>query len=91
MDYIKSKIPVDMDDQTANRIVFFILLFAIIGIVLSLHVLLQGSIMNKLKNSTGNLSSMNIIMMFAVFVAMFFLIRFFFNRRHYLPQMHSRT
>jgi hypothetical protein len=77
-----------MEEQTANRIVFFLLLLIIIGIVLSLQVLLQGAIMNKLKNSTGNLSSLNIIMMFAVFVGLFFLIRFFFRSRQVL---HART
>jgi hypothetical protein len=71
-----------MEEQNANRIVFFILLFVMLGIILSASMLLQGSFMNKLKNSTGNLSSLNIIMMFAVFVGLFLLVRFFYRSRH---------
>ncbi len=76
-----------MGDQTANQIVFFLLLVILIGIVLSVYVLLQGVIGSKLKNSAGNLSSVNILMMFGVFVGMFFLIRFFFKESRTLTQV----
>jgi hypothetical protein len=76
-----------MGDQSANQIVFFLLLVILIGIVLSAYVLLQGVIGSKLKNSAGNLSSVNILMMFGVFVGIFFLIRFFFKESRTLTQV----
>jgi nitric oxide reductase large subunit len=76
-----------MVDQSANQIVFFLLLVILIGIVLSAYVLLQGVIGSKLKNSAGNLSSVNILMMFGVFVGIFFLIRFFFKESRTLTQV----
>ena len=76
-----------MGDQSANQIVFFLLLVILIGIVLSAYVLLQGVIGSKLKNSAGNLSSLNILMMFGVFVGMFFLLRFFFKESRTLTQV----
>lgn len=76
-----------MGDQTSNQIVFFLLLAILIGMVLTVYVLLQGVIASKIKNNAGNLSSVNILMMFGVFVGMFFLIRFFFKESRTLTQV----
>lgn len=76
-----------MRDQTSNQIVFILLLAILIGMVLSVYVLLQGVIASKIKNNAGNLSSLNILMMFGVFVGMFFLIRFFFKESRTLTQV----
>ena len=76
-----------MGDQTANQIVFFLLLTILIGIILSIYALLQGVVFNKLKNNAGNISSLNILMMLGVFVGIFFLIRLFFKESRTLTQV----
>lgn len=72
-----------MDDITANRIVFFILLLIVLGIVLALHTLvtpsLYGAFVHQLKNNTGNYSSHNILMMVAVAVGLYGLFVFLFT------------
>jgi uncharacterized membrane protein YhaH (DUF805 family) len=72
-----------MDDKTANQIVFVLLLIIIVGIVFTLQLIVQEPIMNKLKNSAGQLSALNIVMMFLVFVGLFLLWRHLTKSRVY--------
>lgn len=71
-----------MDDIAANRVVFFLLLLIILGIILTLHVLVTpsvyGSFVHQLKNNTGNYSTTNILMMVAVAIGLYLLITFLF-------------
>ena len=72
-----------MDDIAANRIVFFILLLIVLGIVLTLHTLvtpsLYGAFVHQIKNNTGNYSTGNILMMVAVAVGLYLLFVFLFT------------
>jgi len=74
-----------MDDITANRIVLFILLLIVFGIVATLHLLvtpsLYGSFVHQLKNNTGNYSTGNILMMAAAAVGLYALFVFLFTSR----------
>lgn len=67
----------------ANRMVFLLLVVIVVGIVASLLILFQGSFMNKLKNSTGQLSTTNILMMAGVFVLLYFLFAYLFRSTGY--------
>ena len=72
-----------MDDITANRIVFVILLLIVFGIVATLHLLVTpsvyGSFVHQLKNNAGNYSTGNILMMVAVVVGLYVLFVFLFT------------
>ena len=72
-----------MDDIAANRIVFFMLLLIVLGIVSSLHLLvtpsIYGSFVHQLKNNAGNYSTGNILMMLAVAVGLYLLFVFLFT------------
>ena len=72
-----------MDDRTANRIVFFLLLLIILGIVLTLHIVvtptIYGSFVHQLKNNAGDYSTGNILMMVAVAVGLYLLFAFLFT------------
>uniref|UniRef100_A0A6C0KLM1 Uncharacterized protein n=1 Tax=viral metagenome TaxID=1070528 RepID=A0A6C0KLM1_9ZZZZ len=72
-----------MDTMTANRMVFLLLVVIVVGIVASLLTIFQGSFMNKLKNSTGQLSTTNILMMAGVFVLLYFLFAYLFRSTAY--------
>jgi len=72
-----------MDDITANRIVFFILLVIVIGIILSLQLIIQDSFLDKLKNSSGQFSGVNILMMFGVGILIYLLIAYLFKSKDY--------
>jgi uncharacterized membrane protein len=72
-----------MDDIAANRIVVFLLLLIILGIVLALHTLVSpsvyGAFVHQLKNNAGNYSTTNILMMVAVAIGLYLLITFLFT------------
>lgn len=69
-----------MDDITANRIVFFILLLIILGIILSLHAIVgptvYGSFVNQLKNNSGEFSSYHVLMMVSALIGLYLLLSF---------------
>ena len=72
-----------MDDIAANRIVFFILVLIVLGIILALQTLVTptvyGAFVHQLKNNSGNYSAGNIIMMVAVAVGLYLLFTFLFT------------
>lgn len=72
-----------MDDITANRIVFFILLLIVLGIVSAIHILVTpyGSFVYQLKNNAGNYSTSNMLMMVAAAVGLYLLFVFLFTPR----------
>lgn len=74
-----------MDDITANRIVFFILLLIVLGIVSAIHILvtpsIYGSFVYQLKNNAGNYSTSNMLMMVAAAVGLYLLFVFLFTPR----------
>lgn len=65
-----------MEDDNANRIVTFVLLLSVIGILLALYALVGPVILRQLKNNTGHYSTGNILMMVAVFVGVYLLFAF---------------
>jgi hypothetical protein len=72
-----------MTDQFANKIVFIILLLIIMGIVFIFNSVYQGYFLNiflsKIKNNSGNYSSINIIMMFVAILSILFLLYWAFK------------
>lgn len=72
-----------MDDIAANRVVFFLLLLIVLGIVFALHALvtpsIYGSFVHQLKNNAGNYSTGNILMMVAAAVGLYLLFVFLFT------------
>lgn len=65
-----------MEDNTANRMVTFVLLLTAIGILLALYGLVGPILLRQLKNNTGNYSTGNILMMVAVIIGLYLLFAF---------------
>lgn len=72
-----------MTDQFANSIVFLLLLTIIICIIYVFNNVFQGYILSifltKIKNNSGNYSSINIIMMFVAILSILFLLYWAFK------------
>ena len=72
-----------MTDQFANSIVFLLLLTIIICIVYMFNSIYQGYFLNiflsKIKNISGNYSSINIILMFVAILSFLFLLYWAFK------------
>jgi hypothetical protein len=72
-----------MTDQFANLIVFIILLLIITAIVFIFNSAYQGYFLNiflsKIKNNSGNYSSINIVIMFVAILSILFLLYWAFK------------
>lgn len=64
-----------MNDQTANRIVFLILLIVIVLLLFTANIALNGKrLLNGIKNNTGNFSGTKILLAFISIIAILGLI-----------------
>ncbi len=84
-----------MTDRFANQLVFVILLFIIFGILFMFNTMFQGYFLNiflsKIKNNSGNYSSMNIIIMFVAILSLLFLLYWVFKPRTIRHESQFRT
>jgi uncharacterized BrkB/YihY/UPF0761 family membrane protein len=82
-----------MDDITANKIVFLLLLFIVIGIIITVNTIakvnMYGIFLSHLQNNTGNWSTIKILMMF--FAIVFIMIMLYWIFRPKMTQRHSRA
>jgi thiosulfate reductase cytochrome b subunit len=74
-----------MNDLTANRIVFFILLVVLVLIVFTTNIILQGtlydSLLGTVKNNSGNYNATKILLMFSAAVFAYFLLYWLFKTK----------
>ena len=74
-----------MSDITANQIVFFILIFIIIGLLMVLKIFLDVKMgerfVGRLRNNSGNYSPMNILLMAVAIGAIYFIIIYIFRSK----------
>ena len=70
-----------MNDVEANKVVFVIIIFIIIGILFILSILTKAFVLNKLRNNSGNYNTIKILLMFAAVILIFFLIYWLFSSK----------
>ena len=74
-----------MNDVEANKVIFVILIFIILGILFILSILAKAFIwdnmLNKLRNNSGNYNAIKIILMFAAAIAIYFLVYWLLSSR----------
>lgn len=67
-----------MNDQDANKVIFIILIFIILGILFILNIFAKAyvwnNILDKIRNNSGNYTTTKILMMFVAFIALSFII-----------------
>lgn len=63
-----------MNDEEANKVVFVIIIFIILGILFILTIFAKAYILNKILNNSGNYNAIKILLMFAAAISIFFLI-----------------
>ena len=84
-----------MTNNVANRLVFLILLFIIFGILYIFNTVFQGYILSiflsKIKNNSGNYSSIKIIMMIVAILSILFLLYWLFKPRTIRNESQFRT
>jgi glucan phosphoethanolaminetransferase (alkaline phosphatase superfamily) len=84
-----------MDDLVANRIVFMIFLFTLFGIMYILGLIFRETLLNtivtKLKNNSGNYSSVKILMLIAFFVLLGMLLLWLFRTNTFIRASLSRS
>ena len=76
-----------MNDQEANKVVFVILIFIILGILFILSILAKtfvwNNMLDKLHNNSGNYNAIKIILMFAASIAIYFLVYWLLTSRSF--------
>jgi hypothetical protein len=84
-----------MKDSDANKIVFLILLFIIIGIAICIHTL--TGIFNvdlwieKMRNNSGEISAYVILMWLLAAIGIYFMIHWIFFAKPHITQLLSRS
>jgi hypothetical protein len=84
-----------MNDLQANQIIALVLIFIIIGILFILNIFAKvyvyGDLLNKMKNNSGNYTSINILMMLFAIIAIFFLVVYLFKSKQTVRASLSRS
>jgi uncharacterized BrkB/YihY/UPF0761 family membrane protein len=74
-----------MNDEEANKVIFVILIFIILGILFILNIFAKAYVWNnmldKIRNNSGNYTATKILMMFTAFIAISFLIYWLFSSK----------
>jgi uncharacterized membrane protein len=74
-----------MNDQEANKVIFVILIFIILGILFILNIFAKAYVLNnildKMRNNSGNYNATKILMMFVAFISLSFLIYWLFSSK----------
>jgi hypothetical protein len=88
-----------MNDQEANKVIFVILIFIILGILFILNIFAKAyvwnNILDKMRNNSGNYTATKILMMVVAFISLSFLIYWLFSSktiiRHSLVQRKEQS
>ena len=88
-----------MNDQDANKVIFVILIFIILGILFILNIFAKAyiwnNILDKMRNNSGNYTATKILMMVVAFISLSFLIYWLFSSkiiiRHSLVQRKEQS
>lgn len=74
-----------MNDQEANKVIFVILIFIILGILFILNIFAKAyvwnNILDKMRNNSGNYTATKILMMVVAFISLSFLIYWLFSSK----------
>lgn len=74
-----------MNDQEANKVIYVILIFIILGIFFILTILAKtfiwDNMLDKLHNNSGNYNAIKIILMFLFIIAIYFLVYWLLTSR----------
>ena len=74
-----------MNDQDANKVIFVILIFIILGILFILNIFAKAyiwnNILDKMRNNSGNYTATKILMMVVAFISLSFLIYWLFSSK----------
>ena len=74
-----------MNDQDANKVIFVILIFIILGILFILNIFAKAyvwnNILDKMRNKSGNYTATKILMMVVAFISLSFLIYWLFSSK----------
>jgi uncharacterized BrkB/YihY/UPF0761 family membrane protein len=76
-----------MNDEEANKVIYVILIFIILGILFILSILAKtfvwNNMLDKLQNNSGNYNAIKIILMFTTGIAIYLLIYWLLTSRSF--------